>query len=72
MCVAAPIFYAFVGKKKVQYGLLFIENRAEVHKFLSFLYVFFYRTFSHRTSAETHLFNENGHKMGSVSNTVSS
>lgn len=65
-----PFFYAFVGKKKVQYGLLFIENRAEVHNFLFFVYVFFHRTFPHRTHQKPHLFYENGHKMDSVSNSV--
>lgn len=47
-----------------------MENRVEIHKFLSFSYVFFHRTFPHRASAKLHLFNEKSHKMGSVSNSV--
>lgn len=51
-------------------GILIIENRAEIHKFLFFVFVFFSRTFPHRTRPKPHLFNENGHKMESVSNSV--
>lgn len=47
-----------------------MENRVEDYKFLFFMYVFFSRTFPHRTSAKQHLFYENGHKMGSMSNSV--
>ena len=47
-----------------------MENRVEDYKFLFFMYVFFNRTYPHRTSTKSHLFYENGHKMGSVSNSV--
>lgn len=57
-------------EQKVHYGLLVMENRAEIHNFLFFVYVFFHRTFPHRTRPKPHLFDENGHKMGGVSNSV--